>query len=85
MYGHHVHDAVIASGVKISGATVHIVNEEFDRGPIVLQRTVDIENDDTPETLAAKVLAIEHVLYSQALQLFARDRVTVTGNRTTIN
>jgi len=58
MYGMRVHEAVIKSGVKRSGATVHIVNEEYDRGPIVLQRAIDVTPEDTPQSLATKVLAI---------------------------
>ena len=60
LYGMHVHEAVIAAGEKISGATVHIVDEEYDHGRIVLQQTVAVDPQDTPETLAAKVLQLEH-------------------------
>ncbi len=76
MYGHHVHEAVLAAGAATSGATVHIVDEEYDRGPIVMQREVPVEAGDTPDTLAARVLAVEHVIYAEALQLFAEHRVT---------
>jgi phosphoribosylglycinamide formyltransferase 1 len=82
MYGHYVHEAVIASGAKFSGATVHLVNEEYDRGPIVMQRVVPVEDTDTAETLAARVLAVEHELYPAALQLFATGRIVVNGLRT---
>lgn len=71
MYGHHVHEAVIAAGESVSGATVHIVDEEYDHGSIVAQRTVEVSPADTPDTLAAKVLKIEHELYPDALRLFA--------------
>lgn len=84
MYGHHVHEAVIASGSKVSGATVHIVDEEYDRGPIVLQRCVPVRDDDTPDTLAARVLETEHAIYPEALQLFAAGRVEVRDHRTYI-
>jgi phosphoribosylglycinamide formyltransferase-1 len=77
MYGHFVHEAVIASGVKISGATVHLVDEEYDRGPIVLQKAVAVEKDDTPETLAARVLRVEHEIYPVAIKAFAENRVIV--------
>ena len=77
MYGHHVHEAVIASGAKLSGATVHLVDEEYDRGPIVLQKAVSVDEHDTPETLAAKVLKIEHEIYPLALKAFAEHRVTI--------
>jgi phosphoribosylglycinamide formyltransferase-1 len=83
MYGHHVHEAVLASGARYSGATVHIVTEEYDRGPIVAQHAVPVADDDTPETLAARVLTAEHQLYTEALQLFASGRIVVRGLRTT--
>ena len=81
MFGINVHEAVIASGAKVSGATVHIVDEEYDHGAIVLQKTVDVSPDDTPETLAAKVLSIEHEIYPQALAAFAAGRVHIEGRR----
>ena len=74
MYGHHVHEAVIAARETESGATVHVVDEEYDRGPIVLQRTIPVSPGETPETLAAKVLDIEHALYPDAIRQYA-DRV----------
>lgn len=77
MYGHHVHEAVIASGAKFSGATVHLVDEEYDRGPIVFQKVVAVEESDTPELLAARVLKIEHEIYPLALKAFAEHRVTI--------
>ena len=79
MYGHHVHEAVLASGAKLSGATVHLVDEEYDRGPIVLQKTVAVDELDTPETLAAKVLKVEHEIYPLALKAFAENRATIRG------
>jgi phosphoribosylglycinamide formyltransferase 1 len=81
MYGHHVHEAVIASGEKVSGATVHLVDEEYDRGPIVLQKTVSIVPDDTPDSLAAKVLKIEHEIFPLALKAFAEGRVRIEGRK----
>jgi formyltetrahydrofolate-dependent phosphoribosylglycinamide formyltransferase len=77
MYGHFVHEAVLASGVKLSGATVHLVDEEYDRGPIVLQKATVVEEGDTAETLAAKVLTIEHEIYPLALKAFAENRATI--------
>lgn len=62
MYGSRVHRAVLASGVRISGVTVHAVDEEYDRGPILAQWPVPVRSDDTPETLAARVLQVEHQL-----------------------
>jgi phosphoribosylglycinamide formyltransferase-1 len=84
MYGIHVHEAVIANKERMSGATVHLVDEEYDRGPIVLQRTVEVAPNDTPESLAAKVLEIEHQLYPEAVRLFAEGRVKVNGHNVTI-
>lgn len=84
MYGMHVHEAVVASGARESGATVHLVDEEYDRGPIVLQERVTVAADDTPATLAAKVLAVEHALYPRAIRLFAEGRVSITGRQVTI-
>jgi phosphoribosylglycinamide formyltransferase 1 len=81
MYGHHVHEAVIASGVKYSGATVHLVTPETDAGPIVAQGIVAVTDDDTPESLTAKVLQIEHRIYPEAIQLVLEDRVTIDGFR----
>jgi len=62
MYGHRVHEAVLASGAAVSGPTVHVVTAEYDRGPIVAQWPVPVRPGDTPESLAARVLAVEHEL-----------------------
>ena len=80
MYGMHVHEAVVAHKENVSGATVHVVDEEFDHGTIVLQKQVSIEAGDTAEIVAAKVLRIEHEIYPQALRLFAEGSVTFAGN-----
>ena len=77
MYGMHVHEAVVKSGSKVSGATVHLVDEEYDRGPIVLQQSVALADGETTETLAAKVLKIEHELYPKAIRLFAEGKVII--------
>lgn len=68
MFGHHVHDAVIAAGADRSGATVHVVDEVFDHGAIVAQWSVPVRAGDTPEALAERVLRVEHVLYPRAVQ-----------------
>ncbi|MGB2697764.1 MAG: phosphoribosylglycinamide formyltransferase [Candidatus Zixiibacteriota bacterium] len=81
MYGMHVHEAVLKSGMKVSGVSVHIVDEVYDHGPIILQRCVPVESDDTPESLAQRVLIIEHQLYSEAIQLFAEDKIEIKENR----
>ncbi|MDP6038130.1 MAG: phosphoribosylglycinamide formyltransferase, partial [Candidatus Latescibacteria bacterium] len=71
MYGERVHQAVIECRAQFSGATVHLVNEEYDQGPILLQEIVRVLPDDTPETLAARVLEVEHRLFPAAVGLFA--------------
>lgn len=81
MYGHYVHEAVIASGAKFSGATVHLVTPETDVGPIIKQGMVAVTDDDTPESLASKVLMIEHQIYPQAVKLVLEDKIIITGNR----
>ena len=84
MYGHYVHEAVIDYGCKVSGVTVHLVDERYDTGPPVIQQCVPVMDDDTPEMLAARILKVEHKVYAQALQLFAEDRVVVEGRRVKI-
>jgi phosphoribosylglycinamide formyltransferase-1 len=74
MYGHRVHEAVLAAGEKISGCTVHVVDEEFDHGPVFSQATVPVFPGDTPEILAARVLIEEHRLYPAALRDFVRQQ-----------
>jgi phosphoribosylglycinamide formyltransferase-1 len=71
MYGASVHVAVIASGAKESGVTVHLVDDEYDRGPIVAQWRVSVNKADTPESLAARVLSVEHVVYPRAVEMVA--------------
>jgi formyltetrahydrofolate-dependent phosphoribosylglycinamide formyltransferase len=84
MYGHHVHAAVLEYGAKLTGVTVHIVDDEYDRGPIVLQTAVPVLDTDTPDTLAERVQAAERQLYPKAIQLFADGRVKVEGRRVRI-
>ncbi len=84
MYGINVHKAVIESGVKITGVTVHIVDEEYDHGPIVLQKAVEVKDDDTPETLAERVLKVEHEVYPEAIRLFVEGKVNVFGRKVII-
>jgi formyltetrahydrofolate-dependent phosphoribosylglycinamide formyltransferase len=81
-YGHHVHEAVLASGVKLTGATVHFVSDGYDEGPILLQASVAVEDDDTPDSLAARVQALERELVPEAIQLIAAGRVRIEGRRT---
>lgn len=84
LYGRRVHEAVLAYGAKVSGATVHLVDAEYDTGPVVLQACVPVHDADTPEALAARVLAVEHRLLPAALALFADGRVRVDGRRVLI-
>jgi phosphoribosylglycinamide formyltransferase 1 len=84
MYGHHVHEAVVAYGCKVSGCTVHFVDAEYDTGPILLQRTVPVLDNDTPEELAARILPEEHSAYIEALGKVAEGRIAVDGRRVTI-
>ncbi|MDD3845504.1 MAG: phosphoribosylglycinamide formyltransferase [Syntrophorhabdaceae bacterium] len=77
MYGIHVHEAVIAAGEKESGVTVHLVNEEYDRGPILAQVRVPVMPDDTPEKLAERVLVQEHILYPATLERIAAGEIVL--------
>jgi len=79
MYGHHVHEAVLKHGEKVSGCTVHLVDDQYDHGPIVAQRTVDVKAGDTPETLAARVFEQECELYPEVIRAFVEGRVDVDG------
>jgi formyltetrahydrofolate-dependent phosphoribosylglycinamide formyltransferase len=80
MFGHHVHDAVLAAGCKVSGCTVHFVTNDYDAGPIVLQRTVPVHEGDTADELAARVFVEECIAYPAAVRLFAEGRLHISGN-----
>jgi phosphoribosylglycinamide formyltransferase-1 len=84
MYGRRVHEAVLDYGVRWTGATIHLVDEDYDTGPVVLQQPVPVRPDDTPETLAERVKHTERRLYPEAVRLFAEERVTVDGRRVSI-
>ncbi len=84
-YGSRVHEAVLASGVKLSGATVHLSDDQYDTGPILLQEAVPVLEDDTVDSLAARVQEAERRLLPRAVQLFAEGRVHVEGNRARID
>lgn len=79
MYGIHVHEAVIAAGEKESGATVHLVTAEYDAGAIIAQDKVPVLAEDTPQTLAARVLTVEHGLFSSVLQKIALGEIKIPG------
>ena len=81
-YGLHVHEAALAKGVKVSGATVHIVTPECDAGPIVLQKAVEVKEGDTPEILQRRIMEeAEWRILPEAVRLFCEDRITVEDNK----
>ena len=81
-YGLHVHEAALAKGVKVSGATVHIVTPECDAGPIVLQKAVEVKQDDTPETLQRRIMEkAEWKILPEAVRLFCDGKITVEGDK----
>jgi len=81
MYGEKVHKAVLDSGMKITGCSVHFVDESIDGGSIIIQRAVDVKDDDTVETLASRVLEEEHKILPEAVQLFAEKRLKIDGKK----
>jgi phosphoribosylglycinamide formyltransferase-1 len=83
-YGHRVHEAVLESGVKLTGATVHFADDEYDHGPIILQEAVPVRDDDTPDALAARVQEVERRLVPEAIRLFAEGRLVIEGRRVRI-
>ena len=85
LYGARVHRAVLDYGAKVSGATVHLVDAEYDTGPVVLQEPVPVLPDDTPHSLAARVLRAEHAIYPRALALLADGRLSLDGRRVRID
>lgn len=84
LYGKRVHQAVLDYGARITGATVHFVDETYDTGPIIIQKPVPVFDDDTAESLAERVLEVEHRIYPEAVQLLVADRLRVDGRRVTI-
>ena len=84
-YGHHVHEAVIQAKAKTSGCTVHFVDNQYDHGPIILQRSVPVQSADTPEALADRVFAAELEALPAAIDLIAAGRVKVDGQQVTIS
>ena len=75
--GLHTHEAALAMGVKVHGATVHFVTADLDHGPIVLQAIIDVRQDDTPDSLAGRLLAQEHTIYPRAVRWFVEGRLSV--------
>ncbi|MBS4015715.1 MAG: phosphoribosylglycinamide formyltransferase [Candidatus Latescibacteria bacterium] len=84
LYGEHVHQAILDSGAKFSGCTVHFVTADVDGGPIVLQKIVPVEDDDTPLSLAERILEVEHTAYPEAVKLFSEHKLEIIGNRVKI-
>lgn len=85
MYGHHVHEAVLSYGAKVSGCTVHFADDSYDTGPILVQRCVPVTTTDTPDALAARVFEAECEAYPEAIRLIAEGRVAVQGRRVVIS
>jgi phosphoribosylglycinamide formyltransferase 1 len=83
-YGHRVHEAVLEFGAKISGCTVHFADNQYDHGPVILQKPVPVLDDDTPDSLAARIFQAECEAYPEALQLIADNRVKLEGRRVRI-
>lgn len=83
-YGEKVHKAVIDYGAKISGCTIHFATKEADAGPVILQGVVEVNQDETPQTLAAKILPLEHELLVKAVKLLCDDKIIVEGRKTII-
>lgn len=81
MYGLKVHEAVLNYGVKVTGVSVHIVDEQYDTGPVVIQKTVKVLDDDTPETLQKRVLKVEHKIFPEAIKLFETKEPKLIGRR----
>ncbi len=81
LYGEKVHQAVLDCGAKVSGITIHFVDDEYDHGPIIHQQTVPVLDDDDAHSLAARVLAVEHANYWKALAAIAAGRISVKGRR----
>lgn len=84
MYGQHVHEAVLAYGAKVTGVTVHFVDNDYDAGPIIWQQPAPVFDDDTPETLAARVFELEKEAYPHVLRLLAAGRISLEGRRVKI-
>jgi len=84
-YGMKVHEAVIASGVKVTGVTIHFVDEKYDNGAIICQEQVAVQENDTPESLAHRVLEVEHRLYPEVVQALCEDKIKVRDRKVVWN
>lgn len=84
-YGEKVHQGVIDYGAKVTGATVHFVDEGADTGPIIMQKTVEVKQDDDTKKLAKRVLEVEHEILTKSISMFCENKLTVNGRRVYIN
>ncbi|MCE9676536.1 phosphoribosylglycinamide formyltransferase [Paraclostridium bifermentans] len=84
-YGKKVHESVISYGVKLSGATVHFVDEGADTGPIIMQKSVEVKVDDTPQSLSERVLTVEHEILKESVRLYCDNKLTVNGRGVIVN
>lgn len=84
-YGKKVHESVISYGTKLSGATVHFVDEGADTGPIIMQKSVEVKVDDTPQSLSERVLAVEHEILKESVKLYCDNKLTVNGRGVIVN
>ena len=84
-YGEKVHQGVIDYGAKVTGATVHFVDEGADTGPIIMQKTVEVKQDDDAKKLAERVLEVEHEILTKSISMFCENKLTVNGRRVYIN
>ena len=85
MYGHHVHEAMEARGCKVSGCTVHFVTNEYDAGPIIVQRTCEIESGDNADAIADKVFEQECLAYPEAIRLYQLGKLEIVGSKVRIS
>ena len=84
MYGHFVHEAVLQAGEKESGPTIHFVDDQYDHGPVILQRTISVLPEDTPDTLSERVLAEEHKIYPDALKLYCEGKLKIENGKVVV-
>lgn len=84
-YGKKVHESVINYGAKLSGATVHFVDEGADTGPIIMQKSVEVKFDDTPQSLSERVLTVEHEILKESVRLYCDNKLTVNGRGVIVN
>ena len=84
-YGKKVHESVINYGAKLSGATVHFVDEGADTGPIIMQKSVEVKFDDTPQSLSKRVLTVEHEILKESVRLYCDNKLTVNGRGVIVN